>query len=190
MQLQPNQGFNGKFFNIVMGKDYYKAPNGAEVSLKKGTGKVEYSDNGVLKVSDADKVVIIGTNGNDKILVRNSFITYIAPKLGDNKTLIDNCKFKKFNTFWGIGSRIVTGGGLFSSYKKGSDKIQINGNFDGAIFAQQGSGTAWGSDKKAHKDEILIKGNHNGYITVDTGDKVAVKGEKDGRIVNVSEIII
>ena len=190
MQLQPNQGIYGKLNGLLSGKDYYKAPNGAEITVKKGTGTVEYTDKGVLKVANADKVVIAGSKGDDKIHVVNSFVRYIAPGKGDNVTLIDNCRFKKFNRFWGTGSRIVTGGGLFSSYKKGSDKIQINGNFDAAIFAQQGSGNAWGNDSKAHKDQILINGNHNGYITVDTKDKVTVKGNKDGQIVNISEIVM
>lgn len=189
MQLQPNQGFYGKLNGFLTGKDFYKSPDGAQITVKKGTGKVEYTDKGVLKVTDADKVVICGSKGDDKIHVVNSFVKYIAPGKGDNKTLLDNCTFKKFNRFWGLGSRIVTGGGLFSSYKKGSDIIQINGNFDAAIFAQQGAGNAWGDDSKAHKDQILIKGNHNGYITVDTKDKVAIKGKKDGTVVNVSEIV-
>lgn len=187
MQLQPSKGFTGKLYGI-WGQDHYKAPNGAEITVKKGTGKVEYTDNGVLKVLNADKVVICGSKKDDKILVKDSSVKYIAPKGGDNKTIIDNCKFKKYSNFWGTGSRIITGGGLFTSYKKGSDQIQINGDFNAAIFAQQGDGKIWG-DKKAHKDYILINGNHNGYITIDTCDKVAVKGQKDGKVVNVSEII-
>ena len=190
MQLQPNQGFVGKMNGFLSGKDYYNAPNGAVVSVKKGTGKVEFTEKGVLKVTDADKVVISGSKGDDKIHVINSFVKFIAPGKGDNKTLLDKCTFKKFNKLWGTGSRIITGGGLFTSYKKGSDMIQINGDFDAAIYAQQGAGTAWGGDKKAHKDQILINGNHNGYITVDSQDKVAVKGKKDGKIVNITEIVL
>lgn len=190
MQLQPNQGFYGKVNALLSGKDFYKTPDGAQITVKKGTGKVEYTDKGVLRITDADKVVISGSKGDDKIHVINSLINYIAPGKGNNKTLLDNCTFKKYNKTWGTGSRIVTGGGLFSNYKKGSDKIQINGNFDAAIFAQQGAGTAWGGDNKAHNDQILINGNHNGYITVDSQDKVAVKGKKDGKIVNITEIVL
>jgi len=190
MQLQPNQGFYGKVNRILSGKDYYKAPNGAEITVRKGTGTVEFTENGVLRITNADKVVICGSKDDDKIHVVNSLIKYIAPGKGNNKTLLDNCTFKKYNNLWGTGSRIVTGGGLFSNYKKGSDKIQINGNFDAAILAQQGAGTVWGGDEKAHKDQILIKGNHSGYITVDSKDQVAIKGKKDGKIVNVSEIVM
>ena len=137
---------------------------------------------------NAKKVSVYGTKGDDKIYVANSQVYAIKPGKGDNKTFLDNCTYKKYNKFWGTGSYIMTGGGEFSSYKKGSDIVKINGDFNGIIYAQQGAGKAYGNDKKAHKDIILINGNNNGYINIDTHDSVKISGKEKGKIINQSII--
>lgn len=186
MEVQASRSFNSRFKGMFTGKDYYKTNTGLEISAQKGSGKVEVTDDGVVKVYDAKKVSIYGTKGDDKIYVANSHVKYIAPGLGDNKTFLDKCTFKKYSNFWGTGSIIRTGG-LWSS-KKGSDEIRINGDFNGRIAAQQGDGKGWG-DKKAHKDTILINGNNTGRIEIDSKDKVAIKGPEKGKVINTTYIV-
>ncbi len=187
MEISANQTLGQKFKSTLTGKDYFVTKDGVKVTADKGTSKVEVDDNNVVKVYGGEKVSIYGTKRNDKIFVSNAFVKYIAPKKGDNQTVLDNCKYKKYSRFWGTGSKIVTGG--YNNYKKGSDVIKINGDFCGGIFAQQGSGEIYG-DKKAHKDVILINGSHYGYINIDSHDKIAIKGEKKGKIINTSMIIV
>ena len=188
MELQPNQSFFSRLRSAVTNRDYYKTDSGVKVVTEKGSGRVEVTDDNVVKIYDAKKVSIYGTKDDDKIYVANSQVYAVAPGKGDNKTFLDNCTYKKYNKFWGTGSYIMTGGGAFSSYKSGSDIIKINGDFNGKILAQQGAGKVYGNDKKAHKDTILINGNNTGYINIDTHDSVKIAGKEKGKIVNQSII--
>ncbi len=188
MELQPNQSFFSRMRSAVTNRDYYKTDSGVKVVTEKGSGRVEVTDDNVVKIYDAKKVSVYGTKDDDKIYVANSQVYAVAPGKGDNKTFLDNCTYKKYNKFWGTGSYIMTGGGAFSSYKSGSDIIKINGDFNGKILAQQGAGKVYGNDKKAHKDTILINGNNTGYINIDTHDSVKIAGKEKGKIVNQSII--
>ena len=168
------------------GYSVYKTENGATVKMKKGTGKVEVNDKGVLIVSGGEKVQVEGTRGDDKIVVKDSSVSLIGTGSGKDRLLLDNCTYKQYNSFWGTGSAIYTGGAWYR--KKNKDdcaEIMIKGDFNGYIGAQQGAGKGWGDDSDAHRDHIMINGNNKGRINVDTHDKVQIKGEK-GSICNTT----
>ncbi len=188
MQLTPSNSFHAKLQSLV-GYDTYKTPDGVKVYMKKNSGTVEVTKDNFVKVSDGKKVSVTGTNGDDKILIENSSIGYIAPGLGNNLTYLNKCEYKPYSRFWGSGSQIVTGGNMFQSHKKGSDTIKINGDFSGGILAQQGAGRGYGDDAESHKDVIIINGNNKGHINVDTHDKVSIKGEK-GSIANTTTYVV
>ena len=186
MDLQPTTGFFTNIKSKITGKDYYTTSTGTKISMAAGEGKVEETDDGVIKIYDAKKVSVYGTSADDKLYVKNSHVKYINQGSGNNVTALDNCTYNQYNRFWGTGSVITTGCSFFKP-NKGSDVIKIKGDFNGGILAQQGSGKAYGDDKKAHKDTIMINGDNNGFINIDTHDKVAISGKK-GQIKNISVI--
>ena len=171
MELTPVRSF--------LGYSVYKTKNGATVKMKKGTGKVEVNDKGVLIISGGEKVQVSGTRGDDKIVVKDSNVSYISTDSGKDRLLLDNCTYKQYKPFWGTGSAIFTGGAWYR--KKNKDdfaEIMINGDFNGYISAQQGVGKGWGDDSDAHRDYIKINGNNKGRINIDTRDRVQINGEK------------
>ena len=177
MELMPSTSFWSEVNKSIFGRETYETPNGCKVTVKSGTGKVEVDDNGVISVSDAEKLKIYDSKHDDKIKVTNSEVGIRVGK-GNDTLLLDKCNFNDYKLFKG-GSTIITYGN-----KNSCANVLINGDFRGNINAQQGAGRGYGDDKDAHKDNILINGNNFGTINIDTHDKVAIKGPERGRIVN------
>ncbi len=177
MELTPVRNF--------FGYSVYKTENGATVKMKKGTGKVEVNDKGVLVVSGGEKVQVSGTKGDDKIVVKDSSVSTIGTGSGKDRLLLDNCTYKQYNGFWGTGSFIYTGGPWYRKKNKNdSAEIMVKGDFNGCIRAQQGEGKGLG-EHGAQKDHIMIAGDNKGRVEVDTCDKVQIKGKK-GRVCNTT----
>ena len=169
------------------GTSVYKTENGTVIKMKKGSGSVQVSDQGTITVTGGENVKIRGTNGDDRIIAQNSHIKTVNGVCGQDHLFFNGCKFNDYNMFWGTGSAIHTG--ISRSKQDDFTEVVIKGDFNGAIFAQQGSGKGYGDDSKAHKDKIVVFGDNKGHIQVDTHDKVMVKGQK-GHIFNQTVYVV
>ena len=182
MELTPSTSFSAKINQMLTGRETYKTDSGCKITMKAGTGNINVDDNGVINISDAQDLRVYDSKNDDKIKVKNSEVMRATVGRGNDFLLLDACNFHD--------NKLFTSGTIIHSYgnKIGCSNIMINGDFKGHISSQQGAGRAYGDDKNAHKDNILINGNNDGTINVDTHDKVAIKGEEKGRIVNHSII--
>lgn len=187
MDIIPQTSFRYTMLGKITKKDYYKTEDGTQISKEKGSGSIEISDDNVIKIYDAKKVSIYGNKEDKKIIVSESQVDRIMTNSGKNQVYLAHCTFKPRSLF--SSSQIITGQNGILNNKDNSDVIRIDGDFEGLISAQQGSGSAYGDDKSAHKDTIIINGDNKGRIEIDTHDKVQVKGEK-GQIANTSVIMM
>ncbi len=169
------------------GSSVYKTENGTVIKMDKGSGSVKVSDKGTITVVGGENVKIKGTKGDDRIIAQDSHIKSVSSYDGKDHLFFNGCKFNDYSMFWGSGSIIRTG--TTKSNKEDFAEIVIKGDFNGAVFAQQGSGKGYGDDSKAHKDKIMVFGDNKGHIQVDTHDKVMVKGQK-GHIFNQTIYVV
>lgn len=184
MELSPSTSFSAKINKSLFGRETYVTESGCKVTVKAGTGNISVGEDGVINVTDAEKLRVYDSKGDDKIRVTKSDVDMVRAGRGNDYILLDQCNFRDYNMFKG-GSTIMTYGN-----KKGCSTIMINGDFRGNLQAQQGAGRGYGDDKDAHKDNIIITGNNYGHINVDTHDKVAIKGSEKGHITNTTTYVM